>query len=194
MKNKVISIIVLVPLLLLLFSCFKIEVKEDVEERKNEEAVQTNVEVNDVNGIQPINNENIIGIWQDSPVAASGWSSVYLFFENSEYEYNYSQMNKEPIRLLGIRGRYELQDNIIKLYPEKNKMLVGGIVEESLGLGKRIVDGKIEYINDDSLEIKEVDVKGIYISEFGRQIKIVRKTINIEDIEYYLLDDNPKEY
>lgn len=77
--------------------------------------------------------KELVGIWQDSPQVAAGWSETYQFFEDGNYIYRYSQMDCTK-RLLSYSGTWELQNNnkLILTMTSRN-VLEGGTVVLSSG-------------------------------------------------------------
>jgi hypothetical protein len=75
----------------------------------------------------------LVGIWQDSPQVAAGWSETYQFFDNGKYIFRYSQMNCTK-RLLSYSGTWELKGkNELVLTMTSQTVLEGGTEMPSSG-------------------------------------------------------------
>ncbi|MFZ4592578.1 MAG: hypothetical protein ACOYN6_16375 [Ignavibacteria bacterium] len=76
---------------------------------------------------------DLVGIWQDSPVVAAGWSDTYLFYSDGKFVFNYSQMVCDS-RDVSYSGTWELRDEGKLNLTIKNKtMIVGGALVKASG-------------------------------------------------------------
>jgi tetratricopeptide (TPR) repeat protein len=77
--------------------------------------------------------ENVfIGIWEDSPVAASGRGRAYIFYPDKKVKYLKSSMDCDN-RILSKEGTWEYSENILQITFFENTILVGGELIESTG-------------------------------------------------------------
>lgn len=58
--------------------------------------------------------KQLIGVWQDIPVMASGWSNRFVFYENGDVEYLTDQMQSTKI-FLGFKGKYYIKGNTMRM-------------------------------------------------------------------------------
>jgi hypothetical protein len=56
--------------------------------------------------------DDIVGVWQQSPIMNAGWGDRFVFYPDGNMEFLYSQMSAlELIR--GLRGTYRVQGNVL---------------------------------------------------------------------------------
>jgi hypothetical protein len=55
---------------------------------------------------------NPIGIWQDGPIMAAGWSDRFVIHPNNRLEFYFSQM-REMALILGLNGSYIIKGNVL---------------------------------------------------------------------------------
>lgn len=69
--------------------------------------------------------KKFVGIWQDSPEIASGWSDTYQFFENGNFVYRYNQMVCDN-RTLNYAGSWTVSGDKINNTVTEKTIIVGG--------------------------------------------------------------------
>jgi len=67
----------------------------------------------------------MIGIWQDSPEIASGYSDHYIFYSNGNFSFNYNQMVCDN-RTIRYSGTWKLQRDSLYLTASDKTVIVGG--------------------------------------------------------------------
>lgn len=78
--------------------------------------------------IVPLNywaQDSLIGIWQDEPVLASGWSNNYRFYENGSYIYSHNQMNCED-SIIATHGKFRIKGGLLILKQKQIEFISGG--------------------------------------------------------------------
>lgn len=68
-----------------------------------------------------INENNLIGWWQDLNGIAAGYSRRIVFFEKNKYIFIYSEMRDLP-EIISFSGNYEINGNILKLSITEKKI------------------------------------------------------------------------
>lgn len=88
--------------------------------------------------------KEFVGIWQDSPEIASGWSDTYQFFDNGDFVYRYNQMICDK-RTLNYSGTWEIVGDKIEVTVSEKTIVVGGKLvpsSESCGSDYEIEGGE----------------------------------------------------
>jgi hypothetical protein len=74
----------------------------------------------------------LVGIWQPSPIMASGWEDTYSFFPDHRFIYRPDTMNCEK-RLVSENGEWKLVGSTLTLSKTKRTRLEGGHLEPAMG-------------------------------------------------------------
>lgn len=69
--------------------------------------------------------DSLVGIWQDEPALASGWSNNYRFFDDGSYIYSHSQMNCED-SIIATHGKFRIKGDLLFLKQKKIEFISGG--------------------------------------------------------------------
>lgn len=82
-----------------------------------------------------VTTEELIGIWQASPVMASGWNDTYLFYDDGTVTFHRNQMqcDKRELTEYGtwrLLGRY---GDTLDILIQRKEKLVGGYKVKSTG-------------------------------------------------------------
>jgi hypothetical protein len=78
---------------------------------------------------------NPIGVWQDGPIMAAGWSCRFVIHQNNQLEYYFSQMRPIPL-ILGLNGNYSIKGNVLIYTVSQIYFLVNDSeINYSAGLG-----------------------------------------------------------
>lgn len=67
----------------------------------------------------------LVGVWQDSPVMASGWGDTYQFYHDGNFVFNTNQMDCGT-RLLAEHGSWQIEGKRIRLVIKKETVIQGG--------------------------------------------------------------------
>lgn len=76
----------------------------------------------------------ILGLWHSSDVLGSGYSDVYLFYDNGDYYFYYSQMDCDNPNIMHSGKYFFESDTILRLVKEKKSYIHDGIL-------KPVIDG-----------------------------------------------------
>lgn len=108
--------------------------------------------------------KDITGVWQDLPMAASGWSDTYQFFANGKYIFNYSTMDCEK-RIIRHLGEYKFQsDTSILLITKTRTIIEGGKLVPAMGscgTDFQLEDGIIKEIQLTNPEKTQLSISSI---------------------------------
>lgn len=148
--------------------------------------------VNKSNG-QNLNNSYLIGIWQDMPEIADGWSDNYQFFSDGIFKFNFSQMNCTK-RIYYIKGNWSLKNDSIELLIKEKKIVEGGvIIEEGIMCDSIIENGitKTIVLNlPEKLVIRIIRKEQSLLN--GCEPKI--EHISLNNIDFYKIKEDPYDY
>lgn len=120
-------------------------------------------------------NAELIGIWQDVPAMASGWSDNYQFFSDGTFKFNYSQMaDIKPV--IRISGEWEISKNGNLKLLVKEKLVLENDEEKTIKLDKP--------------EEKELIMSAIETDSAHYGLR----TIKISNIQYWQMTGDPNAY
>ncbi len=134
---------------------------------------------------------NLVGIWQNMPVMASGWSDNYQFFEDGRCIHNYNQMNCAD-SLISELGFYQFKKNKLILKFHTLNFLKGGqLVPATASCG-----GDFELI--DATETSKVIFKKVKfriepVATIDEDFPD-RESIMLNNDQYWKMVNNPNEY
>jgi hypothetical protein len=137
--------------------------------------------------------KDLVGFWQDMPIAASGWSDSYLLYSDGTYEFNFNQMICDK-RLLSLKGSWEIDkdDNLVLITISKT-VLEGGTLVPSSGSCASEFDIEGGEIITKVLSIPEkkiVSISGI-ITDVGNNSL---KSMLIDNVRYWRISVEPGSY
>lgn len=141
--------------------------------------------------------EKLIGVWQDMPSVAAGWSNRYHFFPNGRYEYVTSQMDCGITRERQHSGEWAIKDGILKLGTTMSLMWTGGEYIEGTGScgTKELVNYDITYysVEDIGSELESHHI-GINLSfttdNLGGHSRL---KFNLDGKDFWKFSDNPND-
>ncbi len=140
---------------------------------------------------QTVDSKEFVGIWQDSPEVASGWSDTYQFFDNGEFIYRYNQMVCDK-RTLDYSGTWELTDtDKLKIIVNEKTILEGGKLvpsSESCGSDYEIEGGEEKKVKDS--KTYTIKLSAISVDKKKRDLK----TRTFDGKAFWKLEDNPEKY
>lgn len=140
------------------------------------------------------NKDHLVGIWQDSPEIASGWSDTYQIFLDGTFKFNYNQMicDKRTISLIGNWKKQPKSGTIV--FTIKQKVIVeGGKLIPSVGSCPSDSDlegGKIKTINLNKFETKNLKIRKIQIDKDHKNLE----TIKLNGKPFWRFDKNPNNF
>lgn len=136
--------------------------------------------------------DSIVGVWQDSKIVASGWSSTFLFYKNGKFKFFYNQMDCAK-REVSYSGRWKVIDDELKLTVKQKNIIKGGTLVLSTGscASDFMIVGGIEK----TVKLKPAgkivySVSGVYIDN---EDDIQRLKIYIDAMPYWKFADDPEE-
>lgn len=117
--------------------------------------------------------ESLVGVWQDSPMMASGWGDTYLFFKNITFIFYYNQMDCAK-RDLSFSGTWKIFGNKLILEIKEKTHVAGGRYEqagascasEKILVGGDIVSSKVVPVDRRSYTISEIVIDDNYGIEY----------------------------
>ena len=137
-----------------------------------------------------LTSDSIIGIWQDLPVMASGWSQNYRFFDDGTFIYSHNQMDCAD-SILTESGRYSLKKGKLKLKYNRMNYITGGTLQKSTGsCGSEyeLVGGKEK---EAFMKKKEkLTISGFIEDEFYDYLDCIK----INGVLYWRMMSDPDEY
>ena len=145
----------------------------------------------------------LVGIWQDSPEIASGWSDSYQFFADGHFVFHYNQMDCSD-RKRAYSGLWILKGNSLNLLVAEREDLVGGHVEQargSCGTDLELVGAQLKTVQvkpQESLTLKisriQYAAAEVYNFETGKSNTKRIPRIFIDGAQYWKLRDDPTKY
>jgi hypothetical protein len=143
----------------------------------------------------------LIGLWQDSPEIASGWSDAYVFFADGRYQFHYSTMDCAK-RLVSVSGRWRLTATGLLLTTEDRASLVGGHFETatgSCGTDTDLVDAKLKTRHLQPAVERLVSISPITRVAYKHKHDGVGRVsteqrLMIDAREFWKIDDDPNRY
>lgn len=133
---------------------------------------------------------NLVGVWQDMPIMASGWSNNYQFYKGGHFNYNHNQMAcDDSVRTES--GLYMLKKNKLILSFSERTVLVGAKLEPSTGscgTEMELVGGEIQVL----AYTKKKKLKFSPISTDEEHAHL--QSMSIGKGKYYKMMLNPEEY
>jgi hypothetical protein len=140
---------------------------------------------------------SLVGVWQDSPDLAAGWSDTYVFFPNGRYTFHLNTMNCEK-RLLSVSGRWSIRSHDIHLVADLKVEWEGGHLEPSSGdCASEFVDARVRTRRIDPPQISTVrlgPVAVVIVPNHARPGTSQYLKVTLDWKEFWKLRDDPSEY
>jgi hypothetical protein len=118
----------------------------------------------------------LIGMWQNSPEIGSGYTNHYEFFKNGDFTFNYNEMICDN-RDINYSGTWELiNDNDLKLTIKKKTMIIGGKLVPTGGAGSCASDyyiegGEVKTQDLNDFKYQEIILSSVTIDTEKRDLK-----------------------
>ncbi|RPH29908.1 MAG: hypothetical protein EHM93_16660 [Bacteroidales bacterium] len=144
---------------------------------------------------QGFTSKYMIGIWQNSPEIASGWSDNYQFFSDGTFRFNFNQMDCQK-RMIYYKGNWIVDKEIIQLTVKEKLIIVGGKMIQSFGScgsDSTLENGIEKRIVLDKPEIKLIKIK-ILKKLYSSILATDMEHIKIDSIEFYRIENDPTKY
>jgi hypothetical protein len=141
------------------------------------------------------NAKYLIGIWQNSPEMAAGWSDNYQFFDNGTFQFNYNQMDCEK-RIVYLKGDWTLDKDIVVLSIKEELIIDGGKLVESIGScgsDSTLEGGKKKTIKLIKPQIKKIKIM-VSKKQYSSEMAVVLEHIRLGLTDFYKLKDDPHDY
>lgn len=144
----------------------------------------------------------LIGLWQDSPEIASGWSDAYVFFADGRYQFHYNTMDCAG-RRVSASGHWQLRPEGLFLTVEERVSLAGGHFEEatgSCGTDKELVDATLTTRHLKRVLTRIAPISPITRVKYkhmdfgdGGSVEAIPRVV-IEGRKFWKIDDDPNRY
>lgn len=139
-----------------------------------------------------------IGIWQPTPIMASGWMDNYTFLPDRTYIFKYNQMDCSK-RIISENGYWEIKNNKLILKKMNQKRIEGGklipTMGGSCGSKETLIDGKEIITKIEPIEIKEYNISLVYektiIPRNNYNEGLKKLIFKLNNLEYFFYGDNP---
>jgi hypothetical protein len=134
--------------------------------------------------------KEFIGIWQDSPEVASGWSDTYQLFENGEFIYRYNQMICDK-RTLSYSGTWDVTGDKLKITVNERTIVEGGKLVPSpewCGSDFAIEGGEKKKVKDSN--VYDIKISAITVDKDNRDLK----TVTLDGKGFWKHKDDPTKY
>lgn len=82
-----------------------------------------------------ISSSDLVGVWQASPIMASGWNDAYLFYDDGTFVYQHNQMlcDNRDLASYGTWSILPEDGDTLKVLISRKQKLVGGFKVKSDG-------------------------------------------------------------
>lgn len=137
-----------------------------------------------------INEDSLIGIWQNMPVLASGWSENYRFFDDGTFIYSHNQMDCAD-SIISESGKFKIKNSKLILKYKERELISGGklvTATGSCGSEFELQGGNVETVQFIQKSVKKIS-SIMNDDEFDYLI-----FIEIDNQEFWRIDSNPKNY
>ncbi|MCB0712535.1 MAG: hypothetical protein KDD67_09415 [Ignavibacteriae bacterium] len=136
----------------------------------------------------------LVGLWQDVPAMASGWSSTYQFFSDGTFVLNESQMDCAK-RLVWSKGTWKRigKDELELMITEWQKLEGGRMIpsDGSCGSDSMLVGATEKNI---PLEVPKPITLQLGSIIFAGDDHPDRTTVEIGNVKFYRFSDDPAAY
>jgi hypothetical protein len=134
----------------------------------------------------------MVGVWHASDCVGSGYSDLYLFYDDGTFMYFENQMDCSN-RLISLEGMWKNKSNILTLTIRKKTIWTGGkllpVTGGSCGSDSMLVDAKEKVILLSPHETKKVTLSSVYYEE-----DLNRKTMKFDKTRFWRIYNNPEEF
>jgi len=140
-------------------------------------------------------NKKKIGVWQDMPQMAAGWSNRFVIHSNNVLEYYLSQMGQLKICHCLI-GTYKIKGNVLEYTVNKILYTMHGIdIEYDGSFGSQWEDYVLNTITLSKPMIFKFPISGITTETIKSEWNgtYTKETIGIGGVKYYKMSDNVNE-
>ncbi|HNX59997.1 MAG TPA: YARHG domain-containing protein [Spirochaetota bacterium] len=135
----------------------------------------------------------LIGVWQNAPVMASGWSDTYAFYANRKVVKRGNQMDCEK-RELWKMGNWRLDKGSLVIEYFATGRIEGGRLVEAAGscaTDQELIDGTYVIVDISPVEKEEMPVSKI---EVRKDADIQRRSMMIGETRFWLMTTDPEQY
>jgi len=137
------------------------------------------------------NSKKIVGLWQNSAEYVSGWMDCYQFFPDQTFIFNYDKVNcMKNCSTYYYKGNWSVQNDSLVLSVYEKKILVGGTFVKMLeddGVIRILTTGTDSVITQTKPEIIKLPLLLMLPNQN-------RECVKIDDVRYWLMDENPANY
>ena len=138
----------------------------------------------------PINDE-LIGIWQRSPVMNAGWNDSFAFYGNGTFTFRFNTALCDK-REKGFTGHYTLSDSTVIMVQTSKMMLEGGKLVEAKGgcvSDMEITGGSIKHVTVNPPDTVEYTMTPIHMDGDFNKL-----TLKIGGADYWKHREDPDAY
>lgn len=138
-----------------------------------------------------LNDHDLVGIWQDAPVIASGWGDNFQIFSDHKMIVNFNQMECDR-RERKLVGTWEIKDNKLVAKYHQQTILKGGRVVEASGScasETEIVGGKVVTEKLSKQKLVEYEFSAPAVDP-----EFKKKKMLINGRPYWLMRTDPNDY
>jgi hypothetical protein len=133
----------------------------------------------------------LVGIWQDSPIMASGWGEAYQFFSDGKFILNHNQMDCGK-RELSLLGTWKIEDQHLLLEVKSRKVIKGGKeVEASASCASKLDIEGGEIVIESLKSPKKMKLK---IGKIKPDPEYPQAGIKLGKHQYWKMREDPKDY
>lgn len=136
----------------------------------------------------------LIGVWQDMPFLAAGWSNRYHFYPDGSYSYVASLMNCER-RDKQVDGIWRIENGMLVL--EEKLMLYkdGGEIVDDVMCGKTVkgYEEKIISIEQSDATKRFPFISSVENKKKGERSEFIREKVSLNGEDYWKFYDDPNQ-
>lgn len=136
-------------------------------------------------------------MWHAAQVVAAGYHSVFQFYSDGRFTFNYDQNRELPV-ILSFSGRYETRGNALLLFADSREMLAhSDQLELTGGMGYIWMETSIEtepYSGQFRFPISRLQRVGEIEDLSGFDWMQNRKVIEIGGRRFFHISDDPDDY
>ncbi|WP_053405198.1 hypothetical protein [Persicobacter sp. CCB-QB2] len=132
--------------------------------------------------------EVVVGIWQKSPVMASGWVQSYTFFPDGKFIYRKSQGDQLD-RELSSEGIFKISNDTLTLETQLLVKLEGGQI-----VNGPFDDKVIEGAKETQTLIKPATIEKFFLPKIELDENFQKLKMEIGETTFWKFRDNPNEY
>jgi hypothetical protein len=133
--------------------------------------------------------KRLVGVWQDAPGMAAGWSNAYQFFDDGRFTFNTSQMNMKE-RERSRSGTWKLDGGKLLLETTERMVIEGGApANDGSEFSDEIVGGK-----EVTKKIAPAKAESLELTPMADDPETKRARVRIGQTEYWKFEDDPASY